>query len=67
MNSPVKNIKSWLPEHFKNVDFKIIHGKVANELISFKKSRVFNHHGVIWTEFYFTTTTRAWLTQLLQK
>ena len=33
-----KNIKSWLPEHFKNVDFKIIHGKVANELISFVKN-----------------------------
>ncbi len=33
-----KNIKTWLPEHFKQVDFKILHGKVNTELVSFVKN-----------------------------
>lgn len=33
-----KNIKSWLPVHYSNVEFKILRGNVRTELINFTKS-----------------------------
>lgn len=33
-----KNIKSWLPLHYSDVEFKILHGNVRNELVNFAKS-----------------------------
>ena len=33
-----KNIRSWLPVHYSNVVFKILHGNVRTELIKFAQS-----------------------------
>jgi hypothetical protein len=33
-----KNIKTWLPQHYSNVQYKILHGDVRDELVNYVKS-----------------------------